>query len=72
MCRIMDAVIFRGDLNFAKVLFILRDSHKYSSGNCVIFNILHVTSLIRISCCVVNLVYLNHTKCLCGDDHGVA
>lgn len=72
MCRITDAVIFRGDLHFTKALFILYDSQKYSSGNCIIFNILYVTGPIIISCSVVNLVCLNHTKCLCGDDHGVA
>lgn len=72
MCRIMDIVIFRGGLHFAKVLFILCDSQKDSSGNCVISNILHVTGLIILSRCMVNLVCLNPAKCLYSDDRGVA
>lgn len=56
MCRIMDVVIFSGDLNFAKVLLILHDSQEYSAGNYVISSILHMTGLIIISCCVVNLL----------------
>lgn len=38
-CVIVDVTLLRGDLPFAKTLFMLHDSQKHSAGNRIIFGV---------------------------------